>query len=779
MRFTDYFTKQGLVVLPSLQSLNEPFGDVAYGFVPLLSKDWKNSDKRLLVVLESVDRTDIREREFLNSRLDERGALQSPVTHALPRILDRAIRMRSQAVPDTPNENEFAFAAVNFNAFKSRDLPIDRQHAANAMFAQRVVSVIEKLKPTHVLVCGDTATNQLLQLISPKDVFRSNLKRGWVLPVEHKGHSFLLTPTLDLDTICTPPVKGGDGADDDADIGDRYALADLLFFVTRNMVNLLSDRHLYDLSKVKVQPNLIRTIEDFDALMRKIRSTEEIIGFDIEGQSLETHHNKVYTVQFCYDGKIGHIIPVDHPHDSNPFSPQERAYIRKRIGKFIGESRKEKLKVLVPINGMFDMRVLRAQLGIKFIHHTIHEITAGESLLDENLGLFGNAQWYLNGEWIKTSYQNLAAMYMMYGNDWYFRDSEFGKADRHNIGRMSLENQDFVNYMACDAISVWHIAKMQMRRAKHTYIYLEDGGAAVSYLPMFKKNLYNIMNRVCVSISHMEGDGSPVDVEYLRLLMGKNSPLLAKLADLEAQFMEFPAVKNTEKRLMAKKGRTTASLFGDDYSANAFSIRKKAHLEELFFREMELEVVSYTAKSKEPAVDKVFVKAYAADYPEVKALGEFTAATKLYSTYVKGWYKKLMSSLDSARDFILRPSFGFFTIVTGRLNSFGPSLQQVPSRGPLAPIIHRMFVAPEGHLNIAWDFNAAEVRQSSVLSGDEGVASSFKIGQKLRRLLIKEAPTSQMKEYLDSKGWKFPLSAAQIEEVEEEIARLEGSKKGI
>lgn len=751
MRFLDYFNKQGLVVLPSLSALNAPFGEDAYGFNPLLSKNWKTSDKRLLVVLESVDRTDIREGEFLNSRLDKRGSMQNPLTHALPRMLDKAIRLRALALDQEDSGTEFAFAATNFNGFKSRDLPLERQLAANVLFAQRVVEIIRRLKPTHILVCGDTATSQILQLISPKDANLSQFKRGWVLPVELDGHQMLLTPTVDLDTICTPPVKDGDGADDDSDLGDRYALADLLYFATRNIVNLLSDRHLYDLSKVTVETNVIRTIEDFDHLMRQVRATKKRIAIDIEGASLETVHNKVYTIQFCWDGKVGHIVPVDHPHESNPFTEKERRYIKKRLGKFFGEDDPEKLKVLVLINGMFDMRVLRYQLGIKFIHHTIYEVTAGESLLDENLGLFGNAKWYFNGAWVKTSYQNLAAMYAMYGNDWYYRDSEFGKSTRHTVGRQSLENKAFIEYAACDVISIWHIAGMQMRRASATYVHLEDGGAPEQYLPMFRRHLYNIMTRVCVSISHMESDGSPVDIEYLRLLMGKDSPLIAKLAELEAQFLEFPKVQEAEKLLMSDKGRTTGSLFGDDYGANAFSLKKKPHLALLFFKVLELPVVSYTKGKHEPAVDKVLIKAYAADHPEVKAFGEYTAASKLLSTYVKGWYKSLMSSLDSARDFVLRPSFGFFTIVTGRLNSFAPSLQQVPSRGPLAPIIHRMFVAPPGHLNIRWDYNAAEVRQSSVLSGDKGVASSFKIGQKLRRMLLKN-PTDEIRKRLKVEG---------------------------
>lgn len=449
MRFKDYFTKQGVVVIPALKKLNEPFisdRDEGYSFNPVFSKNWKSAEQRLLVILESVDKTDIREGTLLSNATDNRGAIRNPITNALPALLDKATDMLDRWHGRELSGTEFGLCVANFNAAKSRDLPHDTQLAMNFKFAERCVEIIKRIRPTHVLVCGDTATSQILRIVSPKDAERSLYKRGWVLPIEHEGQSFLLTPTLDLDLVCSPPAKDGDGDGEDDDAGDRYAIADLLYFVARNAMNLLNGKHLFSLKSKYAKPVVIRTREEFDDLLTQMRATDKPIAIDSEAQSLETYHNKIYTVQVSLDGVTGYIVPVDHPHESNPFDARERRYIKNKLRNFFAEDNPKKLKTLVFINGMFDMRIFRSLLGIHFIHHHVHEVTAGESLLDENIGVFARAKWYYNGSWVRTSYQNLAAMYALYENDHYFRESEFGKADRMNAGRMSLENAAFIEY---------------------------------------------------------------------------------------------------------------------------------------------------------------------------------------------------------------------------------------------------------------------------------------------------------------------------------------------
>lgn len=122
-----------------------------------------------------------------------------------------------------------------------------------------------------------------------------------------------------------------------------------------------------------------------------------------------------------------------------------------------------------------------------------------------------------------------------------------------------------------------------------------------------------------------------------------------------------------------------------------------------------------------------------------------------HNTYVKGWYTKIKSSPDGSYDGRLRPSYGFFDVVTGRLNSFDPSLQQVPSRGSLAKYIKRAFVAPTGTLHVKFDFSAHEVRFWGIIAKDDVIADTFRQGQKLRQK-FRKTPSPEISQEIKKKG---------------------------
>jgi hypothetical protein len=263
-------------------------------------------------------------------------------------------------------------------------------------------------------------------------------------------------------------------------------------------------------------------------------------------------------------------------------------------------------------------------------------------------------------------------------------------------------------------------------------------------------------------LSHLKEAGSLIDRKYLRALRGSGSVLSKAISDLNLEFRTFPEVQAANAEILAESGFKTGSLFGGAKQW-LFSFTKPDHKSKLFFNIMGLKAISQTATGKD-AVDKEFIEHYKDRNYLVEKFGEFQAAVKLLSTYVKGWDKKLSNEIDGATDHHLRADYKFFNVDTGRLGSADPNLQNIPARGPLSKIIKEMFITPDGCLLIRFDYSAHEVRGWAIVSGDKVLARVFQVGQELRQMWIK----------LKSRfpGKKFPLPPEERESLEKELKSL-------
>lgn len=715
-----------------------PFKKGNYNLRCPVDGSWESSPTKVLIVIETVDPQDLKSSELLSDRA--RQVVTNLLTYSLGRAKEIGLRRK-----------DVSFAAVNFNNAKFMDTPKETWGNFRVNFAKRVRNVIKDLEPTVVLVFGDYAAKALLP-----DEENLQMKRGWVIDCKIAGHQTKLVPTLDLLPLYTAKQKDEDQGEDDEGEGDSdvdvYAKSNLLFYVSEHVTNALIGYMRYDLSHVKVKPHLIDTIDKFNILYRRLKF-EKIIGVDTETANLSVNHNALKTVQFAFeDGTMdGFMVPIHH--EETPFTPKEISYIKKRLRKFFYAKPKElPCKCLVMMNGKFDNRILRKSLGIPVIFHPIWEITAGESLLDEN-------RTALAGSPFGTPHGNLQQIFFTYGND-HYKKAGFAKEDRSNPNLTKISNPEFVEYGCMDSLCLVYMREQQLKRAED--LSLGDK----TFKPFYRRLVMNQMSNTVHSISHMESAGVSIDKSYLALLKSKASPLLKLIKDFTTDLMSTPELKDANSKLLeegtGKKSNT--GLFNTVLSV--FDFGKKDHQALLFFNVLGLSAIGQT-KTGQPKIDKAFIKAYSRDYEIVEKFGKLVKLKKLWSTYVKGWWNKIQDSVDSIEDWRLRASYGFFDVVTGRLNSMRPSLQQVPNRGSEAKYIKRSFRAPKGSLQVKFDYSAHEVRVWSMVSFDLVLASVFKVGQALRqklRLLPKIMP-----------GTKFPLSDVEIQKLEAELKSLKES----
>lgn len=353
-------------------------------------------------------------------------------------------------------------------------------------------------------------------------------------------------------------------------------------------------------------------------------------------------------------------------------------------------------------------------------HQTNEHSVLVHNCHDENLK-------YLAGAPFNTPQFGLEQIFLTYGNDHYAR-ATFGKGDRANPNLTKLSNPDFIIYGGMDCQSIFGIHEMQLARAEKMKV------GDKTFRPFFRRLVLKQFSNTVHVLSTMKQVGSTVDKTYLKMLAGNESPLKKLLKQAKIDLLQFPEVKKANAMLLGSSSGQQSNRGLFNKTQTIFKWGTANHKQILFFGVMSLEPVLYSKATKLPKVDKFFIKTYEEQYPVVKKFGEYQKLSKLYSAYVKGWLKTLNKNVDSVADFRLRPDYAFAPVVTGRLNSQKPSLQQVPARGEASKYIKRMFIAERGRILIKFDYSAHEIRCWSYVGGDTVLAKAFRQGQKLRQV---------------------------------------------
>lgn len=661
-------------------------------------RNWTTAKQRLLIVLQMVPQISLKERDIA-----PQGLVRDTIVNCI-KYSRRICRNYEH------NPADFAFALANFNAFKHLQLKGNARKDAENHFASRLRKLIKKLKPTHILISGDIAAQYMLT-----DITHHPYKRGWI----HEFEGAKVATTVDLDRLLE---KNG-------------AKANLLGFWTRHLAYLMMGKHPHNIGALAAEPRYIDTMEKFEKLMDRLEALgpTDNVACDTETANLTVHHNAIYTIQFCTNRQpnVGYVLPINHP--MTPFTGEDLKIIKKRLRAFFDQPAAEGPE-LVTFNGMYDLRVIRQAFKLPIINLKVWEIMAGEHLLDENTTELTDVGPPVGG---------LAATFASYGNDFYYR-AKFSKEDRTTTGTIPPSDAEFLKYASTDVVALIGIKAQQLRRADRT------PHLGKPYTAYFERHMRHIMSDQAHALSHLREDGSYVDRPYLRFLMTKDSPLRKEIQAAERQLRAFPAAQKANDQILAESGVKSKGLWGDAVKEWAFRLSKGAHKAMLFLDIMGLEPVDFTDTGA-PSVGKAFIAQYKGQHREVAVFEEWSKRTKLLSTYVRGWYKKLRKNQDSAKDGYLRPDYLFWNVVTGRLASKNPSLQQVPARGKLSKIIKRMFITPPGHLMIRFDYSAHEVRMWSVASGDKILAAAFRAGQDLRKQWIQN-PTKEILTELKTKG---------------------------
>lgn len=587
--------------------------------------------------------------------------------------------------------SDFDWLAISHSVFKTVGESDAFRDEAAKTFNKRLEHIILEYKPDTVITFGPKPFAALNQ---EKITYANKNYQNWYgVPIKTKvkrkkeSHKFLHVPTLSLNTLVNADGSG-------AEMG-------MAGYIARNLVNGLDQNLRYKIPKSpEFKTTYVDTLEKFDKMLKKIVK-EDDVAIDTETENLNRKKNKMLTIQFASTTEHAYVLPFYHK--DSPFLPKELRYITKKLKKYFEVRSASQLHVYT--NAVFDLNVLRNNLGISFFAADVWDILAGEFVQDENMK-FMTA---VSGAY----YYSLGNLSMQYGCTAYY-DIAFGKEMRKTIVNTDM-TKDLIEYCALDVIVPLYIKEQQIRRAKDIKYK--------KYKHMVRYQASDMLH----SFSTWEYNGVKTDINYLFFLKSRESPIRSAITDIEKKFGESKAVAKCNKRLLKNSGTPEMGLFGNTTS-QVFNIATKAHLHMLMFDVLKLKPLArgkqkHDGSKGDGKIDKKFQKTYK-DVPEVAMYSELQGAKKLFSSYVKSFIKQWGRDVDMRSDSRIRPHFKFIDVVTGRTSASDPSLHQIPSRSELGKNIKRLFVTNEGRIVIKVDYSAHEVRcvaLGSFVSTDRGM----------------------------------------------------------
>lgn len=120
------------------------------------------------------------------------------------------------------------------------------------------------------------------------------------------------------------------------------------------------------------------------------------------------------------------------------------------------------------------------------------------------------------------------------------------------------------------------------------------------------------------------------------------------------------------------------------------------------------------------------------EHPIAAKILEYREVAKLKNTYIDA-----IPGLVEG-DGRLRTQFNQTVTATGRLSSSNPNLQNIPVRSELGRRIRKAFVAEEGKVLLAADYDQVELRLMAHLSGDAAMREAFQTGQDIHDFTARE-----------------------------------------
>lgn len=169
-----------------------------------------------------------------------------------------------------------------------------------------------------------------------------------------------------------------------------------------------------------------------------------------------------------------------------------------------------------------------------------------------------------------------------------------------------------------------------------------------------------------------------------------------------------------------------------ELAGQPFNLNSPKQLAEILFGQMQLPIVRKTAAGT-PSTDEEVLSKLAQDYPLPAVLLSYRSLAKLKSTYTD----KLPTMVNATTGRV-HTHYSQASVITGRLSSSDPNLQNIPVRTAEGRQVRCAFIAPPGHRLVSADYSQIELRVMAHVSGDQGLQNAFAQGEDIHRATASE-----------------------------------------
>ncbi len=210
----------------------------------------------------------------------------------------------------------------------------------------------------------------------------------------------------------------------------------------------------------------------------------------------------------------------------------------------------------------------------------------------------------------------------------------------------------------------------------------------------------------------------------LKLFREIEMPLVPVLARMETNGVRIDnkAIEHYADELRERIGLSAKKIY--ELAGVEFNIASPKQVGEVLFERLKIDPSAKKTKSGGYATNEDTLQKLAHKHPIVEEILNYRGLVKLLGTYAEALPK--LVNPTSGR---IHTSYNQTVVVTGRLSSTNPNLQNIPIRTDDGRQIRKAFIGAEGNVIVAADYSQVELRLMAHFSGDEHMLAAFRSGE--------------------------------------------------